>query len=266
MSRISGLKQFNEHLFKVCNTKSYRYRHSRYQTVNRFIRTLAAVRNVPNNWHCLTIEQVHLAIRFWRVTKKETTVAKYIAQIRSFLEAINHPLRGIDNQSLNIVIKPQDTNTRFHSIPVEDIRDPLIKHLFLLQTEFGLTFSESIAFRPDIHLKENCLWLTREMTRTSRDRVVPIVTKQQKNIVQWLANELAHCESASSLFGYGPVRIRFSFELKRMHLNSAVHYRFIYAKNRAAVLLQEMSKEEANLKLRAEMGISAPTLRRLLSE
>lgn len=55
--------------------------------------------------------------------------------------------------------------------------------LLNLQIHFGLTLSEVMRLIPGVHVQKDKLWLTREMTFNSMDRLVPVRTDVQANII-----------------------------------------------------------------------------------
>lgn len=246
---------------------SYHLRKSRYEAVDRFINALGAVRQVPPKWHALSQANIQCVVEYWKQSNlRESTISIYISQLRCFLKTINHSIERIDNTSLGISKSSKPIAYTCNDQNFESIYDPLIQQLFLLQTEFGLSYSETMRFIPDIHSKEDCLWLTREITRNSLDRIIPIVNEKQNEIIRSLLSQLNNCESAKSQFGYDEVRMRYRLGLRSIGLTTSISYRFIYAKKRYQFLLNTMCKKNAQEKIIHEMGISKVTLRRYLHE
>lgn len=267
MSRVGDLKHQNDLVKKTNKTGPYAYRLARHQTINRFIIAFSATRQVPIKWHAVNKDDILRAVNYWRMQKKkDSTIMKYISQLKSFLNVIGHKIEGIDYKSLGLdkIIQPSD-----HSISheaVELIRDPLIKNIILLQIKFGLTFAEAVRFAPDIHANQDGLWLTREITRNSLDRTIKYQNEQQQQIIKELSEQLGCCESARSRFGYHEIRALYRVSLGMVGLKSSINYRAIYARERFITLTDEVQEKKAKEIIMDEMGISSSTLRRFLNE
>lgn len=267
MGRITDLKYINDQIRQTNKTGSYSSRIARYQAVNRFINALGTTRQVPAKWYALDKEHIIKVIGVWRrQDKKENTIEKYIAHLKSFLDVIGHRVPGLDNRSLGLKVATYQADYRINDDAIESIHDPLAKLILLLQIKFGLTFAEAIRFMPDIHANENGLWLTREITRNSLDRTIKYNNEEQRTIIQSLLTYLGSCTSALSRFGYSDVRLSYRIALKRVGLKSSVNYRAVYARNRFIELSQNMKKNLARELIIDEMGISPATLWRFLNE
>ena len=89
--------------------------------------------------------------------------------IRQFLKRIDHPISGIDNKNLGLSrqISYKKLITVSPSI-LQKISEPIPKILLELQIHFGLTNSEAMRLLPDIHIRDNSLWITREIASNSQ--------------------------------------------------------------------------------------------------
>ncbi len=267
MGRINDLKYHNDIVKKTNKTGSYKYRIERYQAVNRFINALGATRQVPAKWYSLDKNDIIRVVALWRKqNKKDNTIEKYLYHLKSFLNVINHQVSGIDSHSLGLYTNTPNTNYSINDEIIDNISDPVIKNILLLQTKFGLTFAEAIRFIPDIHTNQDGLWLTREITRNSLDRAIKYQNDTQREIIKELSTQLGNCESAQSCFGYETIRVLYQFGLKKVGLKSSINYRAIYAKERFNFLTKQIDKKLARQKVMEEMDISSATLRRFLNE
>ena len=267
MGRVSDLKYHNDLVKKTSKAGPHAYRLARYQTINRFIHAFGATRQVPTKWHAVNRDDIVRVVNYWRAhSKKDSTIIKYISQLKSFLNVIGHQIECLDYKSLGLDKVIQQSDYSISNEVVEKIRDPLIKNILLLQIKFGLTSTEAIHFAPDIHTDENGLWLTREITRNSLDRTVRYQNEQQKKIIKELSEHLGCCESASSRLGYNEVRTFYRLTLNMAGLKSSINYRAIYARERFHTLTTEHHKKKAKEIIMDEMGISSATLRRFLNE
>lgn len=267
MGRITDLKYQNDQIKRTNKEGPFVRRTARHQTVNRFINALGATRSVPAKWYAITKEDVIGVIGYWKKqNKKDSTIRKYISQIKSFFNAIGHQVDGLDYKSLGIDGSSNKINYSINDEVIEKIYDPLVKNILLLQTKFGLTLSEAVLFAPDIHTYDEGLWLTREITRNSLDRTIKYQNEHQKKIINELSSLLDNCESAKSRFGYEDIRALYRIGLRQVGLKSSINYRTIYARERFQSLTKQTQKKIARQKIREEMGISPATLRRFLNE
>lgn len=89
MGRITDLKYQNDQIKLTNKEGPFVRRTARHQTVNRFINALGATRSVPLKWHAITKEDVIGVISYWKKqNKKDSTIRKYISQIKSFFNVI----------------------------------------------------------------------------------------------------------------------------------------------------------------------------------
>lgn len=267
MGRINSLKFQNDQVKQTSKTGSYSSRIARYQAVNRFINALGATRHVPVKWYALKQEDIIRVVSLWREqNKKESTIEKYIAQLKSFLDVIGHQIDGLDNKSLGLHIAAYKADCSFDNHRIEQIHEPLIKYILLMQTKFGLTFAEAVRFMPDIHANQEGLWLTREITRNSLDRIVKYQNQEQKDIIQNLLALLGSCSCAVSRFGYEDFRVLYRVSLKRAGLKPSINYRAVYARNRFEELSKNIEKKQAKDMVIKEMGVSSTSFWRFLNE
>lgn len=89
----------------------------------------------------------------------------------------------IDNKSLGLsrqrsVRKAQNISPDIWT----EISQPIARIIMGLQTQFGLTFSEAIQLIDGVHVKEDMLWITRDIAFNSEDRTIPVCTKNQQSL------------------------------------------------------------------------------------
>jgi hypothetical protein len=126
-----------------------------------------------------------------------------------------------------------------------------------LQTEFGLTFKESILIKPRIQVREDSLWITRDITFNSTDRVIPIRTENQQAVLHlfnWLVQNHGNLLQIKS---YEALRIIWRSTLTPYRLSTTKSWRYLYAKQMHAFLLPEYENYKTCLMLRDEMGIKS---------
>lgn len=267
MGRTGQLREVAKGQFSRIKTGSHQKRIYRQNTVFRFIDTLYACSNVPPSWFGLNREHIAKVVTYWRKKRlTDDTIRMYLAEIRYFLQAINHQLDGIDNKSLGLNRTVSVKRKAFHNDCLQKISDPIVEVLIRLQTEFGLTLSESFRFTPDIHARTEYLLLSRDITNNSKDRVIDIYSDSQKQLITLAQSVIEMNLNPIKQYGYDSLRGRYAVEVKRIGLTPSVNYRYVFAQNRFIELCKDMDKVNARKHLLLEMGISERALRRYLNE
>ena len=267
MGRISQLREQANHTFSMIKTGSHQKRQYRKKAVLRFINTLYASGNVPINWYGLNKQHVLSVISYWQNHNlTDDSIRMYIAEIRYFLQAINHTILDIDNHSLGLSRSKIVQKKPFKEDFLLKISDQIVFLLIKLQIEFGLTLSESFRFTPDLHIRENYLLLSRDMTNSNSDRVVSIYNNSQLETVS-LSQNLIDCNSNPiKQCGYSGIRERYRYEVKKAGLTPSVNYRHIFAIKRYQYLLLSHEINIAKDIIMQEMNVNHRTLRRYIYE
>jgi len=267
MGRVNELKNYASLMLNRIKSGTHQKRKYRKSSIFKFIDSFYMAGYVPANWHMVTKENIESTIGYWR--KKGLTddsIRMHIADIRYFLQVINHNIEGIENKALGLSRTAEKKKIPFKNDYLQKVSDP-ISHLILsLQIEFGLTLSESMRFNPDLHIKEGYIMLTRDITYDSKDRVIIIYCETQRKLIIKARQILETNSSPIFQFGYSSVRERYRFEIKRIRLTPSVNYRYVYAKNRMNFLTETHNKDTAFNVIIDEMSISKCTLRRYLHE
>lgn len=239
------------------NRDSSKTRQRRMITMRRIVRDLFAMRIVPQNWHMLKTEDIQALVRLWQKNHlKNSTIMNYLVDLRYYLNRINHHPGNIDNKSLNL------SKSRNHVKPaineqmlLDAVSEPIAWLLLALQSRFGLTFLEAININPAIHIRDNELWITREISTNRKDRLVPVISEEQQAILLKLKNMTAG-DSLFQQFGERHLRLAFKFALSSLQLPTNLNYRYLYVKTRFAQLCRETGKKEARAKVISETHIN----------
>ncbi|MCX7120110.1 MAG: hypothetical protein NTZ86_09665 [Legionellales bacterium] len=178
--------------------------------------------------------------------------------IRAFLNNIDCPLIGIDNQNLRLsrqYKKPKRINIQ-HDI-WQTMTDRCAYLIMALQTQFGLTFSEATLLIPDIHVKEHALWITREIAFNSEDRMIPHRLDEQKFILLDLHNHTGGSKSLLQFYGNDGIRYHWHRTLSEHKLPINKSYRHLYAQQMQKNLSPIIGHYQLNWLIRNEMGIKS---------
>lgn len=258
--RTQSLRQFANRQIKMDRQGKYLYRKHRAYVIHKMIDDLFVIRQVPPSWQVLQSEQIHKLVRFWKKQEiNPVTIMRYMTIIRRFLQMCDCSIADIDNQSLELV-RPKVRNRRKKIIAPDiwkSFNDPIARVIMGLQTEFGLTFKEAILIKPGIQVREDSLWITRDIAFNSIDRVIPIRTENQKAVLQlfnWLAQRLGNLMQIKS---YEALRIIWRSTLTQHRLSTTKSWRYLYAKQIYTFLLPEYENYKTCLLLRDEMGIKS---------
>ena len=267
MSRARSLKEEANAIFKMNKTGTYQKRLKRRQVIYKFIDTLSAIKEVPLNWMGLKKEHVIKVINYWRKNKlANDSVRRYVGEIRYFLKVIGYDVKDIDNKSLNIKRTDDIKKVEYHDDYLQKISDKKVYLLLSLQTEFGLTLSEAFRFSPSLHIRDTLILLSRDITNNSEDRVINIITENQKKVVGMAFSIIDENINLIQQYGYTLLREFYRREMIKIKLTPSVNYRHVYAKKRLIELTASDSKKKSLELILNEMGVESRTLRKYLNE
>lgn len=262
---ISVLPMRKNELRRVANNQlnrdksgSHRDQKHRLFVINKVIHDLFKIGQIPAKWYGLNQTHIVALLQYWEKQKiKPVTMMKYMTFIRYFLHTIGHKIEGIDNQTLGLY-RTINQIENAHVSP-DRLDNPLSKLIFDLQSGFGLTFSEAIRLIPDIHVRDYSMWLTREVTFNSEDRVIPIRDETQQRILQSLQDALGNEHSFISAHGYHAILHIYRTAMQHAGLASGKSYRYLYAQQQFPRLLQIFSRAESTQIIMREMGLKSRT-------
>jgi hypothetical protein len=252
--RTQSLRQFANRQIKMDRQGKYLYRKHRAYVIHKMIDDLFVIRQA------LQSEQIHKLVRHWKKQDiNPVTIMRYMTIIRRFLQMSDCSIANIDNQSLGLV-RPKARNKRKKIIAPDiwkSFNDPVARVIMGLQTKFGLTFKEAILIKPRIQVREDSLWITRDIAFNSTDRVIPIRTENQQAVLHlfnWLVQNHGNLLQIKS---YEALRIIWRSTLTPYRLSTTKSWRYLYAKQMHAFLLPEYENYKTCLMLRDEMGIKS---------
>lgn len=259
--RKNELRRFAKNQLSLDNTGSHRDKRHRAFVISKIINDLFKIGQCPPHWHALKQAHIHALVQLWKRQRIQTiTVMKYMTALRHFLKHINHPIDGIDNISLQLIREKHVTNYQsINSDAIEKITAPFIKIMLQLQIHFGLTFSEAYRLIPDIHLRENMLWLTRDITFNRQDRAIPIRNNEQLAILRSFKSLNQPNESMLETHGHRAVLSIHQRMMKLAGLSPKQTYRYLYAQQQYLELSQTLSHKEASRAIMDEMGFKSRT-------
>ncbi len=125
---------------------------------------------------------------------------KHMTIIRKFLMSLGCEVSALENKHLGIIKKiPQQKKIKVPQEILQKADNSIARALLGLQIHFGLTLSEAMRMMPSIHIQEQQLWLTREITFNNEDRFVPFQNPEQTKILKKL-NELGCVDNSPTAY------------------------------------------------------------------
>ena len=258
--RKHSLRQ-EANLYLQSNKGSPRERKYRRYVILKMIDGLFITGKVPPQWKAINSTHIQLLVNHWHKQKiKPSTMMNYMTIIRKFLADIGNCSTDIDNLSLGITVKK--STKKAIKITLErwqQISDPTAKLLLNLQIHFGLTLGEAMRLIPDVHVQKNKLWLTREITFNCMDRIIPIRTEVQANIVNEFNLLTKNQHTLIETHGYRALCFTWSKALKTLRIPAKKSCRYLYAQLTYQQLTPTLGKDELTKLLMSELGLKSPT-------
>ena len=237
---------------------SYREKKYRRYVILKMINDLFITGMLPQRWGALNATHLQLLVNHWYRQKiSPSTMMNYMTIIRKFLVYFDNNLTNIDNQSLGIINLPSKKRTPIALKKWQQISDPLARLLLNLQIYFGLTFSETMHLLPGVHVQKNHLWLTREITFNSLDRIVPIRSETQINIINEFNLITKNQHRLIELYGYRALCFTWSKALKTARIPVKRSCRYLYAQIIYKQLAPTQSNDKLTKLLMNELGLKS---------
>ena len=258
MARKSTLIDTVNQYMNYDNQGAYKQRQLRRFVLTKIINALYALREVPPTWYALNTHHVEQLVSFWKKSGlKNATIMNYLIHLRFFLNKINHQIDGISNTELKLVklraiLKPVIDRDEILS----QLQDPIAYALFGLQSYFGLTLSEAMYIVPTIHVDDKELWITREISTNSKDRIILMQNARQQELMSAVKRLIPSEKSLISQFGESDVRLAYRYALRKLRLPTKIQYRYLYAKARL-IELAHLPKKVRITAIKQEMSINA---------
>ncbi|WP_058452808.1 phage integrase N-terminal domain-containing protein [Legionella maceachernii] len=256
--RRYSLRQTANRYFQLDNRGSYQEKKKRAYVIHKMIDDLFRIGNVPTSWQAIKSEHIQMLVEHWKKDRvKDSTIMRYMTIIRNYLQDIECPIPNIDNKTLRLRRKKSKHQPlRWQPNLWELFSNMTPRIIMALQTQFGLTFSEAIQVKPGIHIKGHKLWLTREITFNSMDRMIPFRNEIQKNILCDL-EKLTNRQSLIQFFSYKRVKLDWNHALIEQGIPIKKSWRYLYAKQMYEQLLPILGNYQTCLILHDEMGIKS---------
>jgi len=257
--RKYSLRQTANRYLKTDNRGSFRDKKHRAFIIHKMIDDLFVMGTVPSSWKALKTVHIQELVQHWKQHKiKIPTIMRYMTVIRAFLNHIDCPLTEIDNKNLHLS-RQYKAPKRINIQPNiwQTITEPCAYFIMALQTQFGLTFSEATLLVPDIHVKENVLWITREIAFNSGDRIIPHRIGAQKSILRDLLHHTQGSKNLLQIYGNDGIRYHWHKTLSEHKLPVNKSYRYLYAQQMRKQLSPTTNHYQLSWLIRDEMGIKS---------
>lgn len=266
--RKQSLRKTANRYLKMDKRGCFKDKKHRNFVIHKVIDDLFTIGKVPGSWQSLKRHHIEGLIKHWKKCNiKAVTIMRYMTIIRSFTNNIGCQINNIDNKSLELSRQRKQKRKFNISFDIwQQIDDQLCRLIMALQTQFGLSFSESVNMHPDININDHHIWITRDIAFNTQDRVIPIRNELQQKIL----NELTILTTNQSLTQFKNIefiRANWRSELKTHGLPSNKSWRYLYAKQLYQSLNPVLGNYQTCWLIRDEMGIkSRNTLWHYLNE
>jgi hypothetical protein len=269
MGRKANLIYEYSAVLKTIRKGSHASKKRYFNVMKSIVSDLLYIHQAPYSFRQLNLEQVQRLVEFWRKQqKKPAAIMNLLSVLRKYCKLANPELVLPTNKSLELSRNTIDkTDIAINPRIIEKVHHPITRSIIALQLYFGLTKLESIKLIINAaDLKQ--LVVYRDAANNNRDRIVPIVTAEQK---QAIAERVQLLGCKNRLIDITPFKIicdLYNAELAVVKIKpAAAAFRKYYALNRFNALINKISKEAIYHKLQIELGFaSIYTLRRWFNE
>lgn len=258
--RKQSLRQKAKCYLASHNYGSHRRQQQRCQIIRRFIEDIFVLRCLPRDMSHFSQSDMKSLIFYWRKKQvSDSTIIKYMTDIRPFLRYLGICTEEMDNMLLGLTASNyQPRLSKVNDLISLDQLPSLVRLMLTLQMYLGLTLKEAILLSPEYHVKDEGLWLTREITHNSVDRWVPLRTNEQSNTISILNAKTNH-KSLISIFSESYLHLLYRESLIKHNLNARKQYRYIYACWLSQFLSDSMTSYKLKLTIMDEMGLKSRT-------
>lgn len=244
-------------------------RRFRDHVISKLTQDIYTIKNIPNDWSLFNNDHLKQLANHWHKQKiKPATMMNHLSVIRKFLKDIGNNQTTLTNRQLGIVRNfKKKKKVKIAQDFWQQIEDPLTRVILALQAHFGLTYSEAIRIKTTIHTRDNSLWVTREITFNSQDRMVPYRNDIQTSIIHLLKELTQGPYSLLQIYGEQDIKSRLRKSLNQPKFPQSKSWRYLYAKGLNQELSSTLSQYKLNWLIMDEMGLKSRTsLWRYLNE
>lgn len=233
----------------------------REHVIGKLIEDLFIIGHPPIKWSKLNNNHLKQLTKLWHKQRLKTaTILNHLSIIKQFLQDMGNTELIIEGHQLGL----QRKSKRKKPLRVlvnfwENITDPIAKTILGLQTHFGLTQSEAIRIKPQIHTRADSLWLTREISFNSLDRVIPYRTDTQINLIENLTKLVSSNRSLLEAYGYQFIKYSLRQSLLPLNMPRTKSWRYLYAQWLYQELKDTLSQYKLNWLIMDEMGLKSRT-------
>lgn len=258
--RRQSLRQKAKCYLASNNHGSHRRQQQRRQIIRRFIDALFILRCLPRDMSHFSQSDMKSLIAYWRKKQvSDSTIIKYMTDIRPFLRYLGISTEEMGNKLLGLTASNyQPRLSKVNDLISLDQLPSPVRLMLTLQMYLGLTLKEALLMSPEYHVKDDGLWLTREITHNSVDRWVPLRTDEQSKTITIMNDQTNH-KPLISVFSETYLHLLYRESLTKQKLNTRKQYRYIYACWLSQLLSDSMTSYKLKLTIMDEMGIKSRT-------
>lgn len=272
MSRKSNLIHAYTRALKISNKGAYATQQTKLKTMRLIVEDLVLFRCAPHRWQELSDNQICKLIEAWKIKNnkpiKTTTIIKRISVLRKICFLIDNAMNFPSNKKLGLQVNSSQQND--YSFPhvvlkngiLEKIEHPITKTIIEFEMFFGLTKPESIKLS-DHSIDKDKIMIYRDIAYNHYDRIIPIKTEQQYNVLAKRIQVIKKYNVQNSLLqitSFAKLSSLYRNELAILNIEGHSHFRMIYAKDRFENLKKSITKKKAIKILQKELGLTSDRL------
>lgn len=234
----------------------------RIRILKRVVKDLIDLKQLPPNWHNLNNNHIFNLINYWRRQKlTESTITTYLAAIRYFFDKAKVTTPIATNKELGIDKEYSKSDPDINAADYSKLLHPYIKCIFGFELFFGLHRIEAIKIKTNENLIfDDKLWITRNIAFNGIERLIPIVTTEQIEVIKLFKATLENHESIVNKIEQRALMAMYKVELANINLKPNKQHRKHYVKYRAKILEELESSKNIRNYIKNEMGIKSNNL------
>lgn len=234
-------------------------RKNRIKVLKNIVSILAKSKDLPENWHHINNQHIESIVNHWK--KKglsNSTIANYLSGLRIFFKKNNINYQIPTNLELGTNRKYNKQIVKLDLTQYNNIDNPYVKCIFGFELLFGLHRIEVIRLTEDNLIDENNVWVTRNIAFNSKERLIPIITDEQHELLNNFRSLNLGRKSIIDALGDRNSMVLYKAYLSMVGLTTQCQHRRHYIKYRTNILINEnKSTRDIRKAIKSEFGISS---------
>lgn len=229
-------------------------RAKRKSVLHLIISELSSLGILPQSFSHIKTTHVKKLIEHWEQAHvSNNTIINRVGILRHFLShAFKVEIES--NQQLSLTYDERKKSIAQGDGVLEYVHHPVTKTVLAFQLYFGLTKGESIRIILPVAIQDDDLVVSRSIASNSKDRFIPIKTKQQRDVIAYRYDVLGKHRSLTEKMPETLILSLYHAELYDCGIDHKHAFRKFYAANRLGKLLETKDHSASKRVLREELG------------